>query len=242
MRLPSVPLAFAAGVLLHICAAAPAARAAAPNEPTAVSSCADFGAPAPADAVRPVPSAARPAPVPTPLDAEGLAAEETYRDVFRILSTPNRCSDFFGGPARAAQVFNHFSRVLKRAPLDDPKVALRMWGTYSRHRDTPTGASYRLFEQATINSAGPLAGGSAPLRVGRYPGNTPQARALVLLHELGHLVEGPAGGWLLPNDGRDAEASARNTRLVEAHCGEQLEAIRGQGRARGAAAGLSPRD
>lgn len=209
MRLPSVPLMMAAVFVFYASAGAPAARAA--SEGSDVISCADFGGPA---------------PVPTPLDARRLAAEESYHDVFRILSTPNECSDFFGGPAKAATAFNHFSRALRRAPLDNPRVALRMSGDYVRHQDHTTGASYRLFEQATLNSHGPFGSRSAQARVGRYPAHTPQARALALLHELGHLVQGPSGGWLLPNDGGDAALSERNTRVVEDHCLEQLEAIR----------------
>lgn len=223
MRLPSLPLFIAVGVALHLCLTPTEARAAA-HEPPPVVSCADFGAPPGVDDVLPGAAAARPAPVPTPLDAAGLVAGGAYRDVFRILSTPNRCSEFFGGPSKAAVAFNHFSRGLKSAPLDDPKIALRMSGNYVRYQDHPTGANYRLFEQATLNSDGPV-GGRARAQVGRYPGHSPQARALVLLHELGHLVQGPAGAWLLPNDGHDAALSARNTRLVEEHCAEQLEAI-----------------
>jgi hypothetical protein len=46
----------------------------------------------------------------------------------------------------------------------------------------------------------------------------------MLLHELGHLIRGPAG-WLLPNDGGDAALSDRNTRTVESRCSEQLLAL-----------------
>ena len=221
MWLPGVSLTFAAGVLLILSGGGHAAS----SEPTMVTSCMDMAEPKTAEDVLPTP-AARPRPVPTPLDVSRLADEQTYRDVFRILSAENSCSDFYGGPAQAATAFNGFARQLKRGRLDDPKIALRMSGRYTNYQDHMTGATFRLFERATINSDGPVAGRVTLMQVGRYPGHTPQARALVLLHELGHLVPGPSGGWLLPNDGDDAEQSVRNTRLVEARCAEQLEAIR----------------
>lgn len=228
MRLPSVSLFFAAGILLPLfCIGAEA------SEPVLVSNCMDLAEPknpgvvaaAPAGE-EVVPKAALPSPVPTPLDAHHLADQQTYQDVFRILSTPNPCSDFYGGPARAATAFNQFARQLKRGRLDDPKIALRMSGNYTNYQDFATGAAYRLFDKATINTDGPVTGRAVSMQVGRYPGHTPQARALVLLHELGHLVREPKGGWLLANDGDDFEKSTRNTRVVEAHCAEQLEAIR----------------
>jgi len=233
MRLPRVSLMLAAGVFLTLGTTASA------QEPMMVSSCMDFAepttfeevvaSPAPASAspaveeVRPVPAAR---PVPAPLDAGRLADPATYRSVYRILSTENSCSEFYGGPAKAATAFNQFASRLKRGRLSDPRVALRMTGNYTHYQDHASGAAYRIFEQATLNSNGPVAAHAARMQVGRYPGYTPQARALVLLHELGHLVRGPKGGWLLPNDGNDPGQSAVNTRLVEDHCADQLETIR----------------
>jgi hypothetical protein len=244
MRLPSVSLFFAAGILLPLfCMVAEA------SEPVMVSNCMDLAEPrnsevvaaapaatevvpvaaekvVPEAAEKVAPEAALPSPVPTPLDARHLADERTYRDVFRILSTPNPCSDFYGGPAKASTAFNQFARQLKRGRLDDPKIALRMSGNYTNYQDHATGVAYRIFDRATINTDGPVTGRAVSMQVGRYPGHTPQARALVLLHELGHLVREPNGDWLLANDGDDIEKSTRNTRVVEAHCAEQLKAIR----------------
>ena len=230
MRLPSVSLIFAAGVCLTLSSVTAAA-----NEPVMVSSCMDFAepttfeevavraTPAAAEDVLPVPAAR---PVPTPLDASRVADPVTYRAVYGILSAENSCSDFYGGPAQAATAFNQFASRLKRGRLNDPHIALRMSGDYTRYQDHATGASYRIFEQATLNSDGPVEGRALRMTVGSYPGYTPQARALVLLHELGHLVQGRKGGWLLPNDGGNMAQSLTNTRLVEAHCAAQLAAIR----------------
>lgn len=224
MRLPSVSLTFAVGVLLAL-GLAPAEARGAVSEPVLATNCMDLAEPKTSEEVVP-PLAARPHPVPTPLDARGLADAETYRHVFEILSTDNSCSDFYGGPVKAAETFNQFAKQIKRGRLANPRVALRMTGTYTHYTNHTTGASYRLFEEATLNNDGPITGQAARMYVGSYPGYTPQARALVLLHELGHLVPGRGGGWLLPNDGDDAVTSAYNTRLIEIRCGAQLNALR----------------
>jgi hypothetical protein len=231
MRLPSVSLAFAVGALMHAAPAAVGARAAAANEPVVATRCMDLTDPKTVEDAPPPPAASRPAPVPTPLDARRLAVADSYKDVFVILSEENECSRFFGGPAKAVEAFNQFARRLNSGPLGDPKVAIRMSGGYTHYQNHQTGAAYRLFEQATINRDGPLGPQmsltwAARMQVGRYAAHTPQARALVLLHELGHLVRGPGGRWLLPDDGHDHPLSTRNTQEVEAHCLEQLKAVR----------------
>jgi hypothetical protein len=82
----------------------------------------------------------------------------------------------------------------------------------------------------TVNSIGPLH--AVPLAtqtrrrlIGRFPSETRAARALILLHEIGHLVQGGDGRWLLPNDGHDAGQSGRNSNTVENYCREQLNAL-----------------
>lgn len=231
MRLPCVSLAFAVGALIHAAPAAGLARAAA-HEPVLATRCMDLSDPKiTEDAPPPAAPAPRPAPVPTPLDARQLAVKDSYKDVFAILSEENECSRFFGGPLNAVEAFNRFARQLSSSPLNNPKVAIRMWGSYTHYRNHETGAAYRLFDRAAINLDGPLGPQASPgaatrMQVGSYAAHTPQARALILLHELGHLVQGPGGEWLLPNDGSDYLLSQRNTQEVEARCLEQLKAIR----------------
>lgn len=172
-------------------------------------------------------------PPPTPLDVklEKLVDKESYADVFRVLKDDNACSRFFGGPNRAVEVFNRLSRQLRSKAIGAGSIAIRMSGDYTKFNDALTGASYRLFEEATINSHGPFAmrvpaPWLASRQIGRFPAQTRQARALILLHELGHLIQGTDGKWLLPNDGEDAALSERNTRTVEAHCIKQLLALK----------------
>jgi hypothetical protein len=185
---------------------------------------------APEEAIAPL---ASPLAAPSPLNAklEKLADKESYADVFRVLKDDNSCSRFYGGPNRAVEVFNQLARQLRSKALDVSSVAVQMSGDYTKFHDALTGASYRLFEEATINSNGPFAmrvppPWSARRQIGRFPAETRQARALTLLHELGHLMQGANGKWLLPNDGSNAELSDRNTRTVEAHCVEQLLALK----------------
>lgn len=172
---------------------------------------------------------ARPVPAPTPLDLKTvrLADEESYKDVFQILKDENSCSAFYGGSAKAVTAFNQFASHLRSAPLGSSPVAVRMSGQYTNYHDQLTGASYRLFDVATINSSGPFfdrssTSLSSKANIGRFAAHTREARALILLHELGHLVEGGDGKWLLPNDGNNSALSDRNTETVEAHCAGQL--------------------
>jgi hypothetical protein len=210
----------------------PAARAAAPLP--------ESGAPvANPEAAEPEPLPAAgdavllplPAPVPAAINTQAvnLADGESYGDAYRILSKENSCSRFFGGPALAVEVLNGFARQLRRKNLGDEEVAIRMSGDYSNFHNVSTGGSYRLFEKASINTSGPFVRrnekGGTPRVVGRFPAHSRQARALVLLHELGHLILGRGGAWLLPNDGHDLALSERNTLAVERQCVNQLVAL-----------------
>jgi hypothetical protein len=227
MRLPSLSRACVAGALVQILLTAPA---------QAYGCCALFDETRSTifDETKEDVPVVNVLPAPTPLDAvaEGLADRESYEDVFRVLKDDNSCSRFFGGPNRAVGVFNQFARRLRSRSLgaEASAIAIRMSGGYTKYHDDLTGASYRLFKEATINSSGPfatrvLASWSARMQVGRFPAQTRQARALVLLHELGHLIEGADGRWLLPDDGHDAALSERNTRTVESVCAKQLLAL-----------------
>src|SRR5436309_2865068 len=86
----------------------------------------------------------------------------------------------------------------------------------------------RVADGAVINRDGPFISraSAARMHVGSFRADTRQARALMLLHELGHLLRGADGRWLLPNDGNDGVLSDLNTKTVESHCEEQLLAIK----------------
>lgn len=177
--------------------------------------------------------AARKLAVPAPLDLKEQSAldEQSYGDVYAILKDENSCSRFFGGPSLAVEAFNELARRFKRKPLRDRAVGVRMTGTFVTYKNHQTGATYRLFKEATVNTDGPLFERSARLaerrqsRIGSFQSATRPGRALMYLHELGHVVAREDGEWVLPNDGDDHVQSELNTRKVEENCSEQLTAI-----------------
>jgi hypothetical protein len=98
-------------------------------------------------------------------------------------------------------------------------------------RDPATGASYRLFEKTMVNTNGSFYQRRAdPLRkfpsdVGNFAPGSRAARALILLHELGHLIQDENGEWLIPDDGFDKTQSKANTLRVQQVCGKELKAL-----------------
>ena len=154
-----------------------------------------------------------------------------YFDVFEILSNENTCSSFYGGSRTATIVLNDFVARVKTQPLLR-EISFQMVGRPRLIRNPATGSFYRLFDRATVNSNGsfyqrrvePMR--KFPSDVGSFaPGSRP-ARALILLHELGHLIQGENGGWLIPDDGYNGEQSKANTLLVQQACRAQLKALR----------------
>ena len=157
--------------------------------------------------------------------------KQAYSDVFNILSDENPCSRFYGGPRTATTVLNGFARRVKAQPLIK-SVSFEMTGKPLLVHDVATGASYRLFDQAMVNTNGSFyqrrsdALGRFPSDVGNFAAGTRQARALILLHELGHLIQGEDGDWLLPDDGHDGFKSKANTLRVQRVCRRQLDALK----------------
>jgi hypothetical protein len=225
MRRSVVPFAFAAWVLvmLHPCAASAAACCL----EVAVHTAAPFDeGRAGAGEVAAPPADAAPAPTPLDLSSEDVADRPSYADVFRLLKDDNACSRFFGGPRLAVTVFNQFTRQLRPRRLGAGAVGVVMTGQYTNYQDMTTGASYRLFDEALLNSEGPFRSKvAARMRVGSFPAESRQGRALMLLHELGHLIRGKDGRWLLPNDGGNTALSEGNTKEVESRCRAELLAL-----------------
>ena len=153
-----------------------------------------------------------------------------YADVFKILSSQNACSEFYGGPRMATTVLNGFVTRVKTQPLVR-EVSFQMAGHPLLIRDPETGAFYRLFEQTIVNINGSFyQRRTEPMRkfpsdVGNFSPGSRAARALILLHELGHLMQGENGDWLLPDDGYNGEQSKANTLRVQQACRAELEAL-----------------
>lgn len=156
---------------------------------------------------------------------------QAYFDVFSILSNENPCSSFYGGPRAATTVFNRFAELVKPAQLLR-EVSFKMTGRPRLILDAPTGTSYRLFDISVVNADGAFYQRRSDLMrkfppdVGAFRPGTRQARALILLHEFGHLIQGEEGEWLLPDDGNDDRRSRANTRFVQAVCRAQLETLK----------------
>ena len=169
-------------------------------------------------------------PVPSPLIAEDKVLGEAYYDTLGILTANNGCSEFFGGSESSIDIFN---RLIERVRKDylAVSIGIQMSGATINAHNAKTNSRYRLFDRVSINANGPFyrkkySDSQPTVRgVGSYQPNTREARALMLLHELGHIVEGKSGSWLLPDDGRDAGLSQENTQRIEDVCGNQIKGL-----------------
>jgi hypothetical protein len=173
------------------------------------------------------------AEIATPLDVAVHDAElgEAFTEALKILNDDTPCSRFFGGGSKAITVLRRLVARMKKARLREG-VGIMMYGGTTTYRDNAGGA-YRLFEHVAVNVEGPFyrslrlfLSGRPVVYVGGWPPNTRVARVLMLLHELGHLIEGPGGGWLLPDDGDDWQKSEKNTEAVQKVCGEEVRSLR----------------
>lgn len=155
---------------------------------------------------------------------------QAYIDVFKILNNQNTCSEFYRGPRTATTVLNGFVTRVKSQSLMR-EVSFQMAGSRHIIRDPATGTSYRLFEKTMVNTNGSFYQRRAdpmrkfPSNVGNFAPGSRAARALILLHELGHLIQGENGDWLIPDDGYDGTQSKANTLRVQQVCRKELNAL-----------------
>jgi hypothetical protein len=154
-----------------------------------------------------------------------------YSDLFTILSSQNTCSNFYGGPRTAITVLNDFVGLVQSRNLS-PELSFQMVGKPRLVRNVHTGKRYRLFDRTLVNTNGSFYKHRVDL-MHRYPANvgdfspgTRPARALILLHELGHLIIGENGDWLIPDDGYNGTQSNANTLRVQQVCRAQLETLK----------------
>ncbi|HWT00891.1 MAG TPA: hypothetical protein VN256_11650 [Pyrinomonadaceae bacterium] len=170
-----------------------------------------------------------PAP-PLSLPARPSLIDKAYADAYAILGVENTCSKFFGGPRLATVVLNALRPRLETALVSN-NVGIVMSGPVISATDAGTGLPYRLFKKAQVNLTGPFFRSVSNQSqtffrsIGRYPANTRKARALMLLHELGHLVPAGGGRWLLPDDADNHVQVYVNTETVMNKCGEQLDSL-----------------
>jgi hypothetical protein len=160
--------------------------------------------------------------------------EQALADAISILSKNNSCSRFYGDSIAAQQVLRRLASQFQIRLLSESKTGIEMSGNYTYFGRTQERAAYRLFAAVTINSQGPFlkakvfpAEPQVP-NVGSFHPNTREARVLMLLHELAHLVRGADGRWLIPDDGNSQTLSKQNTTLVESQCREQILTLSGK--------------
>jgi hypothetical protein len=181
-----------------------------------------FAAPAGGDPVAPLPMAHI---------SRMPLVDQAYLDAFTILRDSNSCSQFYGGPGPATEVLNQLAGSLRPFTSPDRTVGVRMFGPVTNFTNRSTNVSYRLFEHAQLNTLGPFyrqrvfPGEPSVPHVGSFAPNTREARVLIFLHELGHLMQGAKGGWLLEDDGNSRYQSEKNTDLVLTRCGEQIRGL-----------------
>ena len=156
-------------------------------------------------------------------------AEAALADVRDILSRNNSCSSFFGGTGEVVAVLDGLAGRIQSRKLGNRYIGITMSGVETTFVSYLTGYQYRLFKNVIINTDGPFYNrGNAffpQSRCGSFWPNTREARVLMLLHELGHLIKSVDGKWLLPDDGDSDLRSLMNTRTVEAKCMAQIKAL-----------------
>ncbi len=163
---------------------------------------------------------------PAPLLAEDEVFQSAFNDTMNILSGMNECSNFFGGPVTSVDVFKSLVAPARK-DLFASSIGIVMSGATTNVVSVKTGRKHRLFDKFLINRNGPFYRHRDSERqinmpgVGRFQPNTREARVLMLLHELGHVVQAE-GKWLLADDGQNVELSRSNTRKVEEVCGRQI--------------------
>ena len=153
--------------------------------------------------------------------------DKAYLDVFTILRDDNPCSRLYGGTG-AVEALNELMRVLRPSYLDR-QIAMRMSGQTTMYQNAATGFSFRMFEKAEINMLGSFYRGHTPSErrisiVADFQPNTRRTRAVLLLHELGHLVRGADKKWVLSDDGNNLDLSVKNTAYVVDVCRDEIEA------------------
>jgi hypothetical protein len=165
--------------------------------------------------------------LPSSLMTEDSLLRAAYLDALSILSTSNRCSDFFGGTHGTADIFNKFMGQVRKGYFP-AAVGMKMSGDTTNVTNNITKRNFRLFDKVSLNRNGPFyrkrtsnAEPSMP-RIGNFEPNTKEIRVLILLHELGHVIKGSNGSWLLPNDGHNDGLSLQNSEKIEEVCGEQI--------------------
>jgi hypothetical protein len=156
--------------------------------------------------------------------------DRAYLDTYNILASDNQCGGFFGGSS-SRLILDELVIRLRDQTINDTRIAIRMSGPFTSMVEPSEGTAYRVFEQSEINSLGAFYRSktfpSEPLvpHMGGFAPNTRQARVIILLHELAHLIKDKNGTWLIPDDGSSPQISRVNTITIESKCGQQIRSL-----------------
>lgn len=178
--------------------------------------------------VAPTPRVSPPAARP-PLISQDKVLGSAYHDIVSILSSNNSCSDFFGG-LTSVDAFNELASRIRKNVLT-VGISMRMSGPTTNVHDARTKKNYRIFDKVSLNSNGSFYRNKAALweptvpRVGSFEPNSREARVLILLHELGHVMRGSDGRWLLPDDGQNEGLSRANSFKIEDICEKEINSL-----------------
>ena len=152
-----------------------------------------------------------------------------YLDTYRLLGDDSMCGRFFGSGG-SRQVLEDLVIRLHPQTITDTKIGIRMSGSFTS-KVGKEGINYRVFENSELNNIGAFYRSktfpSEPLvpNMGSFRPNTREARVLILLHELAHLITGTNGAWLIPDDGHSPTLSRINTLTIESKCGQDIRAL-----------------
>jgi RHS repeat-associated protein len=175
---------------------------------------------------------------------EARLLQEAIQDVIDILSGDSECSKLFRGTVGidALNSINFtiqpITRPGERSPVNNGNIGISMRVT----DEIPANMQYRIPVSAIVNSIGGFfqsayidtSSGSPVTRnvpnFGGYGSNNRAVRALMLLHEIGHLILAGVGDgkpfWLLLDDTGNTSLSEQNTETVVNACREQLDRLR----------------
>lgn len=176
-----------------------------------------------------------------PADSKQAKIDRAIADAKAILQRGGQCATFFkdgySGTEGGVSALDALGGKLTPGTLSSSEndVGIKQSGSQSIVTYAPDGTQYRLFANAVVNNNGPFFSAFYPgtnrvrPRIGStsaYLAGSRQAQALMVLHELAHLIrQAGGGGYLIPDDGTDPAQSRANTDTVDAACHDDIEAV-----------------
>jgi len=107
-----------------------------------------------------------------------------------------------------------------------------MSGQQTINVDSNGQTRYRTYANIVVNTTGPFFIAANRRDIGDYRAYTDEARMLMILHELAHMVMGANGQYPIRDDNPDTTPgqSAANTEIVQGHCKTEIDSVAASGR------------